>query len=86
MQSAFTLRVARTILGQKKIGGRYPKSLNKLLADDEFRMAVADAASKIANMKVQFVEAGSLRLRIVLEVQVGLVFKTKWNDFNLEEA
>ncbi len=58
------------------------KSLNQLRSDQNFRKIYSLTADQVKRMKVRYVVADALRLRIILEVCAGMSFKTKWNDFN----
>lgn len=83
-QSAFTLKLAAHLF-RKRNRTKAPISLNKLRRTVAFHDVYKQTAEQIGEMKARYVQADNLRLRLVLEVYAGIVFKTKWNDFNLKD-
>lgn len=84
IQSAFTLKLASYSF-KKKHRSKQLLSIVRLRVDGDFLDVLdvyARTANKVKQMKVRYVETDDPKLRIILEVYAGMLFNTKWNDFN----
>jgi hypothetical protein len=81
-QAVFAFRLARDVTGQVAATYGSEGSRAALTTNGEFARAFAVAKRRVREMQVRYVEEIDPLRQALLEIQVAIVLKTPYNDFN----
>jgi hypothetical protein len=81
-QAVFAFKLAREMTGRLRPSYTVKDSRKMLAADSEFAAAFVQAKERVRKMELRYVEEADPLRQTLLEIYVGLVLKTPYNDFD----
>jgi hypothetical protein len=81
-EAVFAFKLAREMTGRLQPSYTVKGSRKMLEVDPEFRTAFLQAKQRVRNMELRFVEETDPLRQTLLEIYVGVVLKTPYNDFD----
>lgn len=81
-QAVFAFKLAREMTGRRRPSYTATDSRKMLEADSEFKAAFTQAKERVRRMELRYVEETDPLRQTLLEIYVGVVLKTPYNDFD----
>jgi hypothetical protein len=81
-EAVFAFKLAREITGNLRASYKTTDSRISLVADPEFMKAFLAAKARVREMDLRYVEEADPLRQTLLEIYVGFVLKTPYNDFD----
>jgi hypothetical protein len=81
-QAVFAFKLAREMTGKLRPSYTKLDSRKMLEADPDFKFAFLEAKDRVRKMELRYVEEADPLRQTLLEIYVGVVLKTPYNDFD----
>jgi hypothetical protein len=81
-QAVFAFKLAREMTGRLRPSYTNKDSRKMLEADTDFNAAFLQAKGRVRKMELRYVEEADPLKQTLLEIYVGVVLKTPYNDFD----
>lgn len=81
-EAVFAFKLAREMTGNLRASYKTTGSRAFLMTNSEFRKAFLKAKERVSQMNLRYVEEANPLRQTLLEIYVGVVLKTPYNDFD----
>ena len=81
-EAVFAFKLARELTGNLRASYKTKGSRTSLVKDSEFIRAFLTAKERVRQMELRYVEEADPLRQTLLEIYVGVVLKTPYNDFD----
>jgi hypothetical protein len=81
-EAVFAFKLARGMTGHLRASYTAKNSRASLVKDEEFGKAFSQAKERVRRMELRYVEETDPLRQTLLEIYVGVVLKTPYNDFD----